>query len=85
MQVQEIKDPYQMPPVGESLRQYYERCGYLGSFDNLSEASLQSLEQERCAEIAIAKMAEVGPMVFLHEGYIYKRYPDGKIEQLRRG
>ena len=78
MPMQEIKDPYQMPPEGESLRQYYERCGYLGSFDDLSEASLQSLEQERCAEIAIAKMAQSGPMVFGHDGHIYKRHPDGK-------
>ncbi|MDO5693659.1 MAG: hypothetical protein Q4G70_14495 [Pseudomonadota bacterium] len=79
MQVQEIKDPYQMPPVGESLRQYYERCGYLGSFDNLSAASLQSLEQERCAEIALAKKAETNPMFFWEGKQGYIRYPDGSV------
>lgn len=79
MPPKEIKDPYQMPPEGESLREYYARCGYLGSFDDLSAASLQSLEQERCAEILIAERAKTNPMFFWEGGHGYIRYPDGSV------
>ncbi|MDR0576898.1 MAG: hypothetical protein LBI87_05065 [Candidatus Accumulibacter sp.] len=85
MQTHEIKDPYVMPPQGETLRQYYLRRGYLGRFDDLDEPSLMSLEQERKAAISLAEMAKTGPMVFGHEDHIYKRFPDGRIELVRRG
>ena len=44
-----------------------------------------SLEQERKAEISLAEMAKTGPMVFGYENNIYKRFPDGRIELVRRG
>lgn len=79
------EDPYKAPPENETLRQYFERCGYLGSFDDLSDLALRDLEQEFQASKAILETARTNPVVFMQDNKIYKRYPDGTVEFLRHG
>ena len=77
------EDPYKAPPENETLRQYFERRGYVGTFDELSAWELQGLEEERRARAAIFEMAQTKPVVFGCNGKVYKRYPDGAIEPVR--
>ena len=79
------EDPYKARPENETLRQYFERRGYLGSFDDLSDLALRDLEQEFQASKAILETARTNPVVFMQDNKIYKRYPDGTVEFLRHG